>query len=331
MAPREPGGNPMIPFHTRLFGAVVALTLAAGSPALSQQLELKIMAPAAPGGGWDQTARSMQQALVAAKIARSVQVTNVAGAGGSVGIAQFVNGAKGDGNQLMVNGFVMAGALAMNKSPVTLDQVTPIARLTEEIQVIVVPANSPIKTAQDLAAAVKADIAKVTFAGGSAGGVDHVMAALFAGTIGADAKKVNYVAFSGGGESLAAILGGKVTAGISGLSEYEGQIKAGKLRAIGVTAAQRLPGSDIPTFKEQGVDLVLTNWRSVFGAPGINDAQKKTLAELVEKLVKSATWKDILKQKGWDDAYMPGDQFTKFLAEEQTRVTAVMKTVGLVK
>src|SRR6185436_4304522 len=228
MARCEPGGNPMIPFHTRLFGAAVALTLAAGSPALSQQLELKIMAPAAPGGGWDQTARSMQQALVAAKIARSVQVTNVAGAGGSVGIAQFVNGAKGDGNQLMVNGFVMVGALAMNKS-----QVTPIARLTEEIQVIVVPANSPIKTAQDLAAAVKADIAKVTFAGGSAGGVDHVMAALFAGAIGADAKKVNYIPFSGGGESLAAILGGKVTAGISGMSEYEGQIKSGKLRALG--------------------------------------------------------------------------------------------------
>ena len=184
---------------------------------------------------------------------------------------------------------------------------------------------------RSLAEAVKKDVAKVTFAGGSAGGVDHIMAALFVGGTGADASKVNYVAFSGGGESLAAILGGKVTAGISGLSEYEGQIKAGKLRAIGVTSAQRLPGSDIPTFKEQGVDLVLTNWRSVFGAPGINDAQKKTLAELVEKLVKSATWKDILKQKGWDDAYMPADQFTKFLAAEQSRVAVVMKMVGLLK
>ena len=148
----------MIPFPTRLIGAIVALTLTAGSPALSQQLEIKLMAPAAPGGGWDQTARAMQQALVAAGVARSVQVTNVAGAGGSVGIAQFVNGAKGDGNQLMVNGFVMVGALAMNKSPVTLEQVTPIARLTEESGTVV-PANSPIKTAQDLAAAVKADIA----------------------------------------------------------------------------------------------------------------------------------------------------------------------------
>jgi putative tricarboxylic transport membrane protein len=321
----------MTRLHRRLFGAVVALTLTAAGPSLAQQLELKVMAPAAPGGGWDQTARSMQQALVAAKIARSVQVTNVAGAGGSVGIAQFVNGAKGDGNQLMVNGFVMVGALAMNKSPVTLEQVTPIARLTEEIQVIVVPASSPIKNAQDLAAAVKADIAKVTFAGGSAGGVDHVMAALFAGTVGADAKKINYIPFSGGGESLAAILGAKVTAGISGLSEYEGQIKSGKLRAIGVTSENRLPGVDIPTFKEQGIDLVLANWRSVVAPPGITAEQKKTLSEAIEKMVKSDAWKETLKQKGWADAYLGGDAFADFLKKEIVRVTEVLKSVGLVK
>ncbi len=266
------------------------------------------MAPAAPGGGWDQTARSMQQAMTQAGIARSIQVTNVPGAGGSVGIAQFVNGAKGDGSQLMVNGFVMVGALAMNKSPVTLDQVTPIARLTEETQVIVVPANSPIKTAQDLAAAVKTDIAKVTFAGGSAGGADHIMAGMFAGAAGADASKVNYVPFSGGGESLAAILGGKVTAGISGYGEYEGQIKAGKLRAIGISAAQRLPGNDTPTFKEQGIDLVLTNWRSVVAAPGIT--RRSTQGRWptpIDKMVKSKEWQDILKQKGWDDAYLSGE------------------------
>jgi len=316
---------------TRLFGAAVVLTSLAGAPASAQQLELKVMAPAAPGGGWDQTARAMQQALMASGVARSVQVINVAGAGGTVGIAQFVNGAKGDGNQLMVNGFVMVGALAMNKSPVTLDQVTPIARLTEEIQVIVVPANSPIKSAQDLAAALKADIAKVTFAGGSAGGVDHVMAALFAGTVGADAKKVNYIPFSGGGESLAAILGGKVTAGISGLSEYDGQIKSGKLRAIGVSSENRISGVDIPTFKEQGIDLVLANWRSVVAAPGITAEQRKTLADAIDKMVKSDAWKDILKQKGWDDAYLPGDGFAEFLKKENARVTEVLKSVGLVK
>ena len=274
----------------------------------------------------------MQQALVAARIARSVQVTNVAGAGGSVGIAQFVNGAKGDGNQLMVNGFVMVGALAMNKSPVTLDQVTPIARLTEEIQVIVVPANSPIKTAQDLAAALKADIAKVTFAGGSAGGVDHVMAALFAGAIGADAKKVNYIPFSGGGESLAAILGGKVTAGISGLSEYEGQIKSGKLRALGVTSEKRIAGQSI--FRPSRSRASTSCWPT--GArwshlPASRAEQRKTLSDAVEKMVKSDAWKDILKQKGWDDAYLGGDAFADFLKKENARVTDVLKSVGLVK
>jgi len=312
-------------------GALVAGATLFAASAFAQTMELKIIAPAAPGGGWDQTARSIQQSLVAEKLVKSAQVINIAGAGGTVGLAQFVNGAKGDGNQLMVNGFVMVGAILMNKSPVSLSQVTPIARITEETQVMVVPASSPIKNAKDLAEAVKKDVAKVTFAGGSAGGVDHIMAALFVGAAGSEASKVNYVPFSGGGESLAAILGAKVTAGISGYSEYEGQIKAGKLRAIGVTSPKRLPGVDVPTFKEQGIDLVLTNWRSVVGAPGISDAQKTTLAELVGKMVKSNTWKEILKQKGWDDAYMPGDQFAKFLEGEQIRVNSVMKTVGLVK
>jgi putative tricarboxylic transport membrane protein len=308
----------------------VAAAAAFATPALAQ-LELKIMAPAAPGGGWDQTARSMQQALVASGAAKSVQVYNVAGAGGTVGLAQFVNNAKGDGSQLLVNGFVMVGAILLNKSPVTLDQVTPIARLTQETQVMVVPANSPIKNAKDLAAAVKADVAKVTFAGGSAGGVDHIMAALFVGAAGAEASKVNYIAFSGGGESLAAILGGKVTAGISGYAEYEGQIKAGKLHPIGVTSPQRLPGVNIPTFREQGIDLVLTNWRSVMAAPGISAAQKRTLEDAIEKMAKSAAWKDILKQRGWDDAYLAGDAFIKFLQDEQVRVHNVLKSVGLIK
>jgi putative tricarboxylic transport membrane protein len=306
-------------------GATLFATSAVG------QMELKIIAPAAPGGGWDQTARSMQQALTAEKLVRGAQVINIPGAGGTVGLAQFVNSARGDGNQLMVNGFVMVGAILLNKSPVSLSQVTPIARLTQETQVMVVPANSPIKNAKDLAEAVKNDVAKVTFAGGSAGGVDHIMAALFVGGVGADASKVNYVPFSGGGESLAAILGGKVTAGISGYGEYEGQIKAGRLRAIGVTSPRRMPGVDVPTFTEQGVDLVLTNWRSVVAAPGLNDAQKKALADLIEKMAKSNAWKEVLKQKGWDDAYLAGDAFVKFLADEQTRVANVLQSVGLVK
>jgi len=318
------------------FSKLISGTIAAGlfavmaTSAVAQLADIKIIAPAAPGGGWDQTSRSLQQAMVAAGAAKSVQVINVTGAGGTVGLAQVVN-SKGDGNQLMVNGFVMVGAILLNKSPVSLDQVTPIARLTEETEVVVVPADSPIKNAKDLADAIKKDVSKVTFAGGSAGGVDHILAALIVKAAGADPSKVNYIPFSGGGESLAAILGGKVTAGISGWGEYEGQIKAGKLRAIGLSSEKRLAGNDVPTLKEGGLDVVTTNWRSVMAPPGLSDADKKKLADAIEKTVKSDAWKEILKQKGWDDAYMPADQFANFLKQEQARVTEVMKAIGLVK
>jgi putative tricarboxylic transport membrane protein len=315
-----------------LWGATLGVAaLAFAGAALAQPSELKIMAPAAPGGGWDQTARSMQQALTQAGIVKSAQVTNVPGAGGTIGIVQFVNGAKGDGNQLMVTGYVMVGAILTNKAPVGLDQTTPIARLTAEYEAIVVPADSPIKTAKDLAAAIKADPAKVTWAGGSAGGVDHIAAALFAKAAGADPTKINYVPFSGGGEALAAILGGKVTAGISGYGEFESQIKAGKLRLIGVTSANRLANVNGPTLKEQGVDLEIANWRAVVAPPGLSAEQKKALTDTVDKLAKSKEWTEILKQKGWDDAYLSGEPFAKQLAEDQARTKEVLTSVGLVK
>ncbi len=310
---------------------LTAAGLLAMTGAALAQIDLKIMAPAAPGGGWDATARSMQQVMTATGITKSSQVNNVPGAGGAIGLAQFVNSAKGDGGQLMVNGFVMVGSLLANKSPVSLDMVTPIARLTAEALVIVVPAASPIKNAKDLAAALKADVAKVTFAGGSAGGVDHILAGLFAGSVGVDGSKVNYVPFAGGGDALAAIMGGRVTAGISGWGEFEGQIKAGSLRPIAVTSPARLAGNETPTLKEQGINLELINWRSVMAAPGITPEQRKVLSDAIDKMAKSPEWKEILKQRGWDDAYLPSPAFDAFLKEEQVRVEAVLRSVGLVK
>ncbi len=309
--------------------AFAAMTLVA-STAFAQQ-ELKIMAPAGPGGGWDAAARSIQQVLMQTGLAKSVQVTNVTGAGGTVGLAQFVNQAKGDPNQLMVNGITMVGAILTNKSPVALDQVTPIARLTGDPLVIVVPANSPIKSVKELADAVKADPAKVTWAGGSAGGADHILAALFVKAAGSDPAKVNYIAFSGGGEALAAMLGGRVTAGISGYGEFESQIKAGKVRALAVSSGKRLAGADVPTLKEQGTDVEVVNWRAVMAGPGITADQKKALTESIEKLVKSKEWAEILKQRGWEDFYLAGEPFTAFLKEEQSRVGDVLRSVGLVK
>jgi putative tricarboxylic transport membrane protein len=311
-------------------GVLTAAALGLATTAMAQN-ELKIMAPAAPGGGWDQTARSMQQALTQSGIVKNVQVTNVPGAGGTIGLAQFVNNAKGDPNQLMVNGITMVGAILTNKSPVTLDQVTPIARLTGDPLVIVVPANSPLKSVKDLTDAVKADTAKVTWAGGSAGGADHILAALFTKAAGSDPAKVNYVAFSGGGEALAAMLGGKVTAGVSGYGEFESQIKAGKLRALAISSGKRLEGADVATLKEQGMDVEVVNWRAIMGAPGITAEQKKALTDTMEKMVKSKEWAELLKSRGWDDYYLAGDAFTTFLKEEQGRVGEVLRSVGLVK
>ena len=292
---------------------------------------LTIIAPAGPGGGWDQTARAMAEVLPTTGGAAAVTVENVPGAGGTVGLAQFADKSKGDGSALLVNGLVMVGAVLTNKSPVSLVDTTPIARLTGEYEVVVVPANSPLKSLADLTAAMKKDIGSVSVGGGSAGGTDHILAGLVAQAAGADATKLNYVPFSGGGEALAAILGGHVTAGISGYGEWEGQIRSGELRALAISSGARVDGIDIPTMKEQGVDVELANWRSVVAAPGITDDQKKALLDAVDKMHGSDAWKKILTDKKWTDLYLSGDDFTSFLKAENDRVSGVLKTLGLVQ
>ncbi|MBY4897082.1 tripartite tricarboxylate transporter substrate binding protein [Cupriavidus sp. AU9028] len=294
-------------------------------------LELKITAPAAPGGGWDGASRSLQQAMVASGAAKSVQVNNIPGAGGTVGLAQFVNNAKGDGSQLMTMGITMLGAVVTNKAPVSLDTVTPIARLTADALVVVVPANSPHKTIQDLAAALKADAGKVVWAGGSAGGADHMLAALVVKAAGGNTARLNYVPFSGGGEALAEMLGGRVTAGVSGYNEFESQIKTGKLRALAISSSQRMPGIAVPTLKEQGLDVELLNWRGIVAPPNVSPQQAAALAGAVEKAVKSAEWQKILKARGWDDAYLPAEKFGAYLKSEQARVRDILGSIGLAK
>jgi putative tricarboxylic transport membrane protein len=319
-------------FGWRGIAAAAAVSLALFAPGQARAIDdLKIIAPANPGGGWDQTARSMQEALQAGGIVKTVTVENVAGAGGTVGLAQFVDRDKGNGNTLLVNGLVMVGAILTNKSAVTLDQVTPIARLTGEYEVIVVPAASEINTLADLVAKFKADPGAVAWGGGSAGGTDHILIGLIAQTAGIEGSKINYVPFSGGGEALAAILGGHVTAGVSGYSEWAGQIQAGELRALAISSPERVPGIDIPTLKEQGVAVDLANWRAVMAPPGIDDGQKQALLQTVDAMVKSEGWKKVLVDKNWLDLYLAGDDFAKFLTAENTRITDTLKQIGLVQ
>ncbi|HEY7750381.1 MAG TPA: tripartite tricarboxylate transporter substrate binding protein [Aestuariivirgaceae bacterium] len=313
-----------------LRAAAIAFVLGQTGPVLALD-DVLLVAPAAPGGGWDQTARALQDVMKTAGVAKTVTVENVPGAGGTVGLAQFIDKYKGNGNALLVNGLVMVGAILTNNSPVTLEQVTPIARLTGEYEVLVVPASSEVKSLDDLIAKFKADPGSVSWGGGSAGGTDHILAGLIAQAAGIEGSKVNYIPYSGGGEALAAIMGGHVTVGISGLGEWLGQIQSGELRALAISAPQKLEGIDIPTLKEQGIDVELANWRAIVGASGIDDGQKKALLEALDTTVKSDGWKKVLTDKKWMDLYLAGDDFATFLKQENERVAATLKQIGLVK
>lgn len=288
---------------------------------------LKMLIPANPGGGWDQTGRALGAAMQAAKAVQSVQFDNKGGAAGTIGLAQFVNASKGDPNVLMVGGMVMVGGIALNKSPVDLSMVTPIARLTTEYEVIVVPAASPHKTIGDLAKAFRAEPGKLSWGGGSAGGTDHILVGLFAKAVGGDATRINYVPFKGGGEAIASIIGGHVAAGVSGLGEFAEQIRAGRMRALAVSGPKAIDG--IASLKEQGVDVELGNWRGVFAAPGITPAQRDALIAAVKAGVDGPAWKDALQKHGWDGAWLPGEEYRRFLDADTKRITAIIDSLGL--
>jgi putative tricarboxylic transport membrane protein len=221
------------------------------------------------------------------------------------------------------------GGIILNKSPVNLSMVTPIARLTSEWEVVVVPAASPIRTMADLVKALNENPGKVSWGGGSAGGTDHILAGMIARAVGVEPAKVNYVAYKGGGEAVAAILGGHVTVGVSGIGEFAEHIKAGKMRALAQSAPERVDG--IPSLKEQGIDVVLGNWRGIFGAPGITPAQRDALVKLVRDATETAAWKQTLEKFGWTPFFLAGDEFARFLEEDTRRIAAIIESLGLRK
>jgi len=312
---------------TALAGLVAAQGL---TPAFAQQLgALKMMIPANPGGGWDQTGRALGAAMQSAKVVQSIQFDNKGGAAGTIGLAQFVNASKGDPHAMLVGGMVMVGGIVLNKSPVDLTMVTPVARLTSEYLVVVVPANSPHKTMGDLVKMFKAEPGKVSWNGGSAGGSDHILAGLIAKAVGGDPSKVNYVASKGGGDQVANVVGGHVTAGIAGLGEFAEHIKGGRMRALGVSSPAKL--ENIPSLKEQGIDVVLGNWRGVFGAPNITAAQRDSLIAAVKTATESASWKEAVSKYGWDAVFLPGDQYKAFVEEDTKRIAGILESLGMKK
>jgi putative tricarboxylic transport membrane protein len=286
------------------------------------------MAPASPGGGWDQTARALAEVLREEGLARVVEVENVSGAAGTIGLARFASSYRGEGDALLVTGLVMLSAIVINESPVSLAEVTPIARLTGEFEVLVVPAASPFRSLEDLTAALRRDSGAVSFAGGSAGGTDQLLVGLLAREVGVDPATTNYIAFSGGGDSLSALLGNQVAAGISGLSEYAPHIESGSLRALAISSSDPLPGVGILTFRQQGVELSLANWRGLVAPPGIPGSAREALVNAIDRLVRTRKWQEVLERNGWVDLYLPGDRFGQFLRSEQRRIASVVRDLG---
>jgi putative tricarboxylic transport membrane protein len=313
---------------------LVVVTVSRGGPSDAARdvlggKQLKIMAPADPGGGWDSTARAMQEALEGI-VGRS-EVYNVSGAGGTIGLSQFAN-YEGQSNQLMVMGLVMVGAIAANQPEVRLDEVTPIAELVNEEQLVVVPTGSPIEDVGDLVAAMRRDIGNVAWAGGSAGGAEQILAGLIAKDLGENPADVNYIAHSGGGEAIATLLAREDTVGVSSVSEFRPQIEADKLRPIAVASAERIEQlPDTPTLKESGIDVEVTNWRGVVAPPGLTADQREGLQDIVEEMTETDSWQEALDREGWTSVVKVGPEFDEFLTTEVERVNAVVEELGIGK
>jgi len=291
---------------------------------------LRLMVPNSPGGGYDVTARTAAKVMEDAKIANSMEVFNLSGAGGTVGLARLVN-EKGNGDLAMMMGLGVVGATYTNKATSKLSGTTPIARLIEEPSGIMVAKDSPFQTLDDLIAAWKANPSKVSVGGGSSpGGPDHLLPMQLAKTVGIDPRQVNFVSYDGGGELLPAVLGGKVAFGASGFGEFLDQVEAGQLRVLAVTSEAPIPAlAEVPTLKSSGIDLVFTNWRGIVAPPGISDADKKVWIDALTKMHDSQGWKDEMKKRGWTDAFATGEEFGAFLKQQDTDVATILKQLGL--
>ncbi|MEU8898960.1 tripartite tricarboxylate transporter substrate binding protein [Nocardia sp. NPDC048505] len=310
--------------------AAVALTACNGGGDTAGKLTgARIMVPNSPGGGYDITARTSAKVMEDAGIARSVEVFNLPGAGGTVGLGRLV-GEKGNGKLVMQMGLGVVGSVYTNKSPSKLTDTTPIARLIDEPDIIVVSKNSKYTTIDQLVADWKANPGAVPVGGGSSpGGPDHLAPMLVAKAVGIEPKAVNYVPFDGGGELLASVLGNKIAFGVSGVGEYLDQIQAGELRVLAVTGPKRVDGVTAPTLKEAGINVEFTNWRGVVAPPGISDDERKALIDAYTAMHDSAQWKEAVSTNGWGDAFLTGADFGAFIQQQTDQCGAVLKDLGL--
>jgi putative tricarboxylic transport membrane protein len=295
------------------------------------QRQVQMMAPAAPGGGWDTTARAFQQASRDLGADDGMEVYNVEGAGGTLGLSQLISKDHGDAYQLMTTGLVMLGAIETNGSDVDLADTTPIATTVTETEAIVVPATSKFRDMKALAEQFARDPGSIRFAGGSAGGTDQLLVGQLAKVLGVDPAKTKYVAHSGGGEANAAILSGSVDAGVTGLSEIVDQVEGGKMRLLAVSSPvdAEVDGRKPPTLKDEGIDLELTNWRSIHAPPGVDAADRRRIEAYVVKVLRSKQWAEQVERYDWTAFVKTGRDLDAFLAAETKRVKETVAELGI--
>lgn len=287
------------------------------------------MAPANPGGGWDQTARQVQQVLSGEHILPvPAEVVNRGGAGGTIGLSELV--ARDDSHTMMVMGRVMLGSILTNQSPVSLKSTIPLARLLDEHEVIAVAADSKYRNCQELIEGFKRDPRHVSWGGGSAGGTDHILVAMLAQAAGVDPKSINYIAYSGGGEAAVSVMGGHVTAGIAGYGEWKPHADSGKLRFIAISSEQR-PGPDSPpTIKDCGLNVTVSNWRAIVSPQGTKPETRDWLVAAIARMHETRAWQEILRKNDWTDSFLIGEELDRFIDSETVANTEILKSIGLV-
>ncbi len=300
-----------------------------GSAEAQPLTDKRIMVPNSAGGGYDQTARTAAQVMEETGISSGLEVFNLEGAGGTVGLARVVS-EEANGDLAMLMGLGVVGASYTNDSEATLTETTPLAKLIEEPGAIMVPADSEFETIHDLVEAWKADPGSLSVGGGSnPGGPDHLLPMQLAQAVGIDPTQVNFVSYDGGGDLLPAILGSKLDFATSGVGEFKDQIETGEIRVLAVSSEEPVEGIDAPTLTESDIDLVFTNWRGIVAPPGIEDADRDAWISALEAMHATPEWEEALETNGWTDAFITGDEYAEFLTEQDERVADVLTELGL--
>lgn len=298
------------------------------SAATGQEINasMTIIAPAAAGGGWDGVARELQQAQKANGLVNNVQVVNMPGAGGTIALGN-VSVLDGQPGNMLVGGTGLLAATIQFDSAAKLGDVTPLAVVVEEYDVIVVPADSPYETLDDLVAAWRENPKAIPWTGG--GSFDQLVVTDLALAAGIDPMQTTYISSDGGGEAIQALLNGTAKAAAGGYPDNIDQIEAGRLRALALVSEEPIEGIDIPTAAEQGYDISLSNWRMLAAPSGLDDDDVESLTQLVLDSVATPEWQDAIDRYRWTERIITGDELRVFLDDEEERIKTLYEEMGL--